>query len=96
MMQELDNPIMKEGIAMVDPASYINVLDKIPKLVVVSSDDEFMMFDWTSIWYDDFQKGETHLMITPNAEHSLMSNIENVLSSTGAFIRSIAAGKTRE
>ena len=35
-------------------------------------------------------------MITPNAEHSMSTNLENVLASASAFIRSIAAGKTRE
>jgi len=32
--------------------SYLDRLEEVPKLVVVSSDDEFMMMDWTNIYFD--------------------------------------------
>lgn len=66
-------------------------LEEIPKLVVVSSDDEFMMFDWTNIYYDKLG-GEKHLLITPNAEHSMATNIPDVITSVTAFMKSIAQG----
>jgi len=37
-------------------------------------------------------KGEMHLLITPNAEHSLASGIYTVISSLATFVRSIASG----
>jgi hypothetical protein len=96
MMQHLNDPELVEGMKLIDPAYYLERLNTIPKLVVVSSDDEFMMMDWTQLWYDNFQGGETHLMITPNAEHSMLTNIWSVLSSCSAFIKSVASGKPRE
>lgn len=46
-----DKPHMTEGIRLVDPINYFDQLEHIPKLVVLASDDEFMQFDWTSLWY---------------------------------------------
>ena len=43
-----------------------------------SSDDEFMQFDWTDIWRDDFEKN-TRLLIVPNSEHSLATGLEQLL-----------------
>jgi PhoPQ-activated pathogenicity-related protein len=78
-----------------DPLKYKDRLTRIPKYIMLSSDDEFMMFDWTNKYYDQFkQLGETHLLISPNSEHSLASAIPNVISSAGTIARSIASGKT--
>ena len=84
--------------SFLDPLNYKDRLSKIPKYIMLSSDDEFMMFDWTNHYYDQFKKefGETHLMISPNSEHSLVSALPNVLSSASTFARSIASGKTAE
>ena len=73
---------------------YGDRLKRLPKVVVLSSDDEFMMMDWSNIWYDDLT-GEKHLLIVPNSEHTLASAIPEVLSCLGTTIRSIAAGITR-
>lgn len=64
----------------------------IPKLVAVSADDQFMMFDWTNMWYDKFQ-GEKRLMILPNNDHGLQ-DINMVLTQWGNLVRSLAQGKT--
>jgi len=48
-----------------------------------------MMFDWTNIYYDQLG-GEKHLLITPNAEHSMASNILTVITSITAFMKSLA------
>lgn len=61
--------------------------------MVVSSNDEFMSMDWTNIYWDKL-KGEKHLLIKPNSEHSLATAIYQVLSSMGTFVRSISSGKT--
>jgi PhoPQ-activated pathogenicity-related protein len=37
---------------MVDPVNWFERLEKIPKFVTVSSDDEFMMMDQTNIYWD--------------------------------------------
>jgi len=63
LTQHMDDPRMIDAMSVVDPKYYTERLSRIPKFVVVSSDDEFMSMDWTNIWYDDFQAnaGETHL-----------------------------------
>lgn len=76
---------------VIDPIHYMDRLNEIPKLAVLSSNDEFLMFDWTNIWYDKLG-GEKHLLITPNAEHSMVTNIEDVITSVCAFMKSIAQG----
>ena len=78
---------------IVDPLSYMDRLEKIPKLIMISSDDEFMQFDWTNIWYEKM-RGETHIDIVANSEHSMITGILPSLSNIGTFVRSIASGKT--
>jgi len=79
---------------IVDPVNYFeDRLAEIPKYIVVSSDDEFMSMDWSNIYYDNL-KGEKHLIIMPNSEHSLASGIYGTLSSIGTFVRSLAKGIT--
>jgi len=76
-----------------DPLSYNDRLESMPKFIAVTSDDEFMMFDWTNLYYDKL-KGEKNLLIVPNAEHSMATGIVGVLSACGAFTRSIASNHT--
>ena len=55
-----------------------------------------MQFDWSNIWYDESRKyGEFHLMITPNAEHTLATNILGALSSVSTLFNSIDSGITK-
>lgn len=79
-----DDPGFKEMMNVVDPVNYIERLARIPKFVLVSSDDEFMMFEWTKSWFDMF-KGEKHLMIANNAEHSMATGILELLGSLGNY-----------
>jgi len=90
-MQWLDDEIFGTLEAFLDPLSYKDRLAKIPKYIVLSSDDEFMMFDWTSKYFDQFKPlGETKLIIAPNSEHSLATGIPDVASSAGTWMRSIS------
>jgi PhoPQ-activated pathogenicity-related protein len=89
----VDNPVFEEAMKIVDPAYYGDRLARLPKAVVLSSDDEFMMMDWSNIWYDDLT-GESHLLIVPNSEHSLASGIPELLETLTNFIGSIALGHT--
>ena len=97
IMQSLDDD--KFGLVwnFLDPLNYKDRLAKIPKYIMLSSDDEFMMFDWTNKYYDQFKTmGETKLLISPNSEHSLATAIPNVVSSAATIARSIATGNTEE
>ena len=72
-----------------DPVNYFDRLSEIPKLAVFASDDEFLMMDWTNIWYNQMT-GEKHLLILPNASHGMAENWKDVLTSVCAFIKSLA------
>ena len=89
----VDDPIFTSAMEIIDPMYYGDRLARLPKVVVLSSDDEFMMMDQSNIWYDELT-GEKHLLIAPNSEHSLATGIPEVLDCLGTVIRSIAHGKT--
>ena len=93
LTEKIDSPEWEEMTKVIDPVHYFDRLKDLPKFVVVASNDEFMMFDWTNIYYDKLL-GEKHILILPNAEHSMTTNILGVLTSASAFVRSIAHGHT--
>lgn len=84
----IDGDIMARAAKLIDPLSFHDKLKNVPKQIVTASDDEFMMMEWSQFWYDKFE-GETHLMITPNAEHLLLTNIPGAMSAVTTFIKSI-------
>lgn len=90
LTQRMGTPEWKLAEAIIDPAEYFDRLEKIPKYVVVTSDDEFMMFDWTTIYYDKLP-GEKHLWIVPNTEHEMYVNIRKILSALHTYQKSIAS-----
>jgi len=89
--EKFDAPDFNYSIGLVDPINYLEQLVDIPKMTIVSSDDEFMMMDQTNLWYDRMT-GESHLLIVPNAEHLLLTNLPAELAAAGTFFRSIASG----
>jgi PhoPQ-activated pathogenicity-related protein len=91
--QFLDGPEFSSALEIIDPIHYGERLAQIPKVVVLSSDDEFMQFDWSDIWYEKLT-GEKHLLIAPNSEHSLASGIPEILACLSAFYVSLAKGLT--
>lgn len=96
LTQYVDDPRFAAAMEISDPKNYGERLSRIPKFVVVSSDDEFMSMDWTNIWYDDFQQfGETHLLIVQDSEHSLATAIPEVVSSLSAAVEAVATGNVR-
>ena len=93
LISKLDEDRTTQGMAAIDPFTFGDRLSEIPKLAVLSSDDEFMMMDWSNIWYDDYKTfGESHLLIAPNAEHAMLTNLPAVLSSVSAIHKSVASG----
>merc|ERR1711968_285113 len=93
LTMHVDDPVFASGaMKVIDPMYYGDRLKRLPKVVVLSSDDEFMMMDWSNIWYDDLT-GEKHLLIAPNSEHSLASGIPEIIECMTAFFSSISHGK---
>ena len=92
IVPQMDGPEMKEAFQIIDPINYLDRLDKIPKYFLVSSDDEFMSYDWTNIYWDKLG-GEKHLSIMPNTEHSMATGMYEAVSLISTWTRSIVAGK---
>lgn len=49
------------------------------------------MMDWTNMYYD-YLTGEKHLLIVPNTDHILFTNLYAEFSTIGSFVRSIMSG----
>lgn len=93
LVNKLDSPAFKKAMKVVDPMYYMEQLSSIPKLIVLSSDDEFMQFDWTNIWYDRVQ-GNKHLLILANAEHSLITGIPELVPALTEFLLKVDRKET--
>ena len=52
LSDHIDDQLSVDGYAKMDPITFPQQLSKIPKLIVMSSNDEFMQLDWSSIWGD--------------------------------------------
>jgi len=91
----IDEPYLVQGFKYLEPSTFRGSLSKVPKLILMSSSDEFMMMDQTNIWYDKLANaGETHLLIVPNTEHTFITNLGGTFSAITTFVKSIASGKT--
>lgn len=88
LTQYIDDDRFLALTKIVDPIHYVDRLARLPKIVSVSSDDEFMMFEWTSQWWDKFT-GEKHLMIAQNAEHSMATGIVELVKALSCFASSV-------
>jgi len=93
--EKMDEEKTKKIYEIVDPESFMERLGEIPKYAVLSSDDEFMMMDWTELYWNKM-KGEKHLLIVPNAEHSLATGLYTLCSTMGTYLRSVAAGHSSD
>jgi len=93
---QIDSDGIKELFKICDPMAYISRLEKIPKTVVCSSDDEFMMMEWTANWFDDFNKnGEMNLWIGANVEHSMATGVVGLEKTLGNYANSVFLGGKR-
>ena len=93
VLHRFDTPEFAQLLSVVDPSNYLDRLALIPKLAVVSSDDEFMQLDWTEHGWLQIP-GETKMLVVPNSEHSLATGIPELIKTMGAFIGSVAASQT--
>jgi PhoPQ-activated pathogenicity-related protein len=92
----IDSDEVIELFKIVDPINYLSRLDKIPKMVIDSSDDEFMMMEWTNNWFDAFnENGEMHLWIGANVEHSMATGVIGLMKTLGNYANSVFLGGTR-
>jgi len=87
---KLDDQKNLDAMKIIDVEQYFDRLADIPKLIMVSSNDEYMSMDWTQIYWDKI-KGEKHLQIIQDTDHSGVI-IPALWSNHGPFIRSIIQG----
>src|SRR5882757_1025566 len=92
LLQRPDHPRMSEIYHIEDPYYYLDRLT-MPKYIINGSGDQFFCPDSSQFYYDDL-KGEKHIRYVPNADHSVDSNFDSVLSMV-AFYQMILAGKPR-
>jgi len=90
-MEHVDDPKAIEMFKIIDPDQYWDRLAQIPKYIVVSSDDEFMMMDWTELYWHQLP-GEKHILILTDDNHGMRNNYQELLSVMSTFLRSIASG----
>lgn len=93
IIPHFDSPRFSAALDLIDPGRNSERLAHLPKLAIVSSDDEFMQLDWTSQGWADLP-GETHMLVIPNSEHSLITGVPEVLETASAFVASVAAGNS--
>jgi len=83
--RELDEPNVQLMMDIIDPLVYASRLT-MPKLVVDAGGDEFFLPDDNLYWWNNMSDPK-HLLMVPNAEHSLATGIISILDSAGAFFR---------
>lgn len=83
VMKYLNSKKFLDLAAVVDPFSYLDRLT-MPKLLICSTGDEFFLPDSPQYFYSSL-KGENHLRMVPNAEHSLIGHQADVVLSIATF-----------
>eukprot|EP01064_Diplonema_japonicum_P014994 TRINITY_DN22762_c0_g1_i1.p1 TRINITY_DN22762_c0_g1~~TRINITY_DN22762_c0_g1_i1.p1 ORF type:complete len:262 (+),score=58.39 TRINITY_DN22762_c0_g1_i1:66-851(+) len=92
----IDTPGFQNLLKIVDPIqpNYVQRLSRLPINVIVSSDDEFMMFEWTNIWWGNMT-GEKHLTIIGNADHSLQTGLRVTYETMTCFYNPVYTAAAR-
>jgi len=79
-------PQFADLLELVGPSAFIDRLT-MPKLVICATGDEFFMPESAEFFWKDLL-GEKHLMMVPNAEHSLEGHQIDVLLNIQQFVES--------
>lgn len=85
IMSRLDSDNMRLLQENVDPYFYKDRLT-MPKLIVNACEDEFQQPDDTHYWWSGMPEPK-HFMIVPNAEHSLITGILQVVPAISSWVR---------
>jgi len=91
---KIDSEEVGTMMKIIDPIHYVDRLERLPKSVFLAAGDEFMMMEWTQNWLDKF-KGETHVYLADNAEHSYATGIVGLLKTFPNFANSVFLGGSR-
>lgn len=90
-LQELDLPLGKNLIKMVDPFSYKENIT-VPKLIVSATNDDFFLTDALNLYWDEL-RGSKWILYLSNASHVGADNDPRINNTAFAFVRAIATDK---
>uniref|UniRef100_A0A2C9K2U5 Uncharacterized protein n=1 Tax=Biomphalaria glabrata TaxID=6526 RepID=A0A2C9K2U5_BIOGL len=85
--QNLDSPNIPKMQAVIDPITY-NERYTMPKMIVSTGGDEFFIPDDSHYYYDQLQ-GPKFLRVVPNAEHSMVGHLMNIILGIQGFFLNI-------
>ena len=91
IMGRVDSPATTLMSELVDPYFYRERYANVPKLVVISGGDEFLMPDDTHFYWPEMQ-GEKHLLMLQNAEHTLATGVLELVPAMQGFLAHVATG----
>ena len=92
LLQQMDTPEMLLLQQNEDPYFFKDRMT-LPKLIINAALDEFQQPDDSLFWYKDLPEPK-HLMMVPNAEHSLATGILEVVPGVAAWISHLLKGKS--
>jgi len=90
---ELDNPITQKMMDIIDPIAYKARLT-MPKLIINAGGDEFFLPDDQRWWWDEMSD-EKHMLMVPNAEHSLATGLQHILPAISAWANALLTNTPR-
>lgn len=85
----INTPLMSRMSEIIDPAVYIKYLDRIPKLVVGTTGDEFFLLTDDHLWWNKFNPNNIWRLLIPNAEHTLDTGILTTIEGVSGFYDAI-------
>ncbi len=91
--KDIDMPEFQDLRQIVDAYLYRDRLTQ-PKIIVVSTADEFFTLDDTYYFLDDL-KGETHVYFPKNTEHSQATGLKQVAWTLSTFLDMVFADEPR-
>ena len=93
VMPDWDTDAWQKGYEVMEPLAYLDRYEKIPKMVIVASNDQFMMFEWTTNWWNQMT-GEKYLLINPNTEHTEATGLFKLFNQWAWFINKVKNNET--
>ena len=91
IMQRLDTPEMKSLCEQIDPYQFRERLT-MPKLIINAGGDEFQMPNDANNWWSDMPENK-HMLMVPNAEHSLITGLQEALPAVSSWLSTILENK---
>ncbi|KAN0042328.1 hypothetical protein ACTFIV_004891 [Dictyostelium citrinum] len=86
--------LMTKLANIVDPLVYFKQLT-MPKLVVLTTGDEFFLSDSTKYFWSQL-KGDNYLRIVPNTNHYILNGVDQVVNSMSTFFDYVTSSSSKD